>query len=127
MHGLGEHLFDPGQRRFRRATRGRGRRGRAGRRHLAGRLCLLVGVERDECDFPFVEGLRLGGRGLRLGGRGPRLGGRLEEQGLWIGGELEEQVRDKSEQGAQLRDREEQEKALFERYGALEKMFGNAS
>lgn len=42
-------------------------------------------------------------------------------------GELEEQVRHKSQQGAQLRDREEQEKSLFERYGTLEKMLGNAS
>jgi len=42
-------------------------------------------------------------------------------------GELEEQVRHKSEQGVQLRDREEQEKTLFERYATLEKMLGNAS
>lgn len=42
-------------------------------------------------------------------------------------GEIQEQVRKRSEQGTQLRDREEQEKKLFERYSTLEKMIGNAS
>lgn len=42
-------------------------------------------------------------------------------------GELQEQVRKRSEQGTQVRDREEQESKLFERYATLEKMIGNAS
>ncbi len=42
-------------------------------------------------------------------------------------GQLEEQVRARSEQGAKLRDRDEQEKRLFERYATLEKMISDAS
>jgi len=42
-------------------------------------------------------------------------------------GELEEQMKARSKQGTQLRDRDEQEKKLFERYGNLEKMIGDGS
>jgi DNA sulfur modification protein DndC len=42
-------------------------------------------------------------------------------------GELQEQVRTRSEQGTQLRDREEQEQKLFERYATLQKMIADAT